>query len=251
MEVRAPCDPSGVFQSTDPSHGAPSSRPYQHANEEEEPASDAPCHGAPEPKPLKHRQSRLTPTLRQKGRLVRLEAPSLDRCPLTNRFRGRLERGPATDPRTWPSEVGFRRFFALRYDEEGLDSAASASSRSRALGAARRLSTSAIETIRKHDLGTDGTPPEQNERPTFARRALPWEGSRAPCGAAKPSGHGSGAEVRRLAPTHPGTSRRACARRELRPNPIGSANSLRPARCPVLSPTVSCGQPISAPLRGS
>lgn len=179
MEVRAPCDPGGVFRSTDPSHGAPSSRPCQHANEEEEPASDAPCHDTPEPKPLKHRQSRFPlPFVKRAGFYSSKRLPSTSvRSPPA--FRGRLERGPATDPRTWPSEVGFRRFFALRYDEEGLDSAASASSRSRALGAARRLSTSAIETIRKHDLGTDGTPPEQNERPTFARRALPWEGSQS------------------------------------------------------------------------
>jgi hypothetical protein len=44
------------------------------------------------------------------------------------RFTDRLERGPATVSRTLPPGTGFRRSFALRYIEEGLDPAASASS---------------------------------------------------------------------------------------------------------------------------
>jgi hypothetical protein len=51
------------------------------------------------------------------------------------RFTDRLERGPATVSRTLPPGTGFRRSFALRYIEEGLDPAASASS---SLAGARR-----------------------------------------------------------------------------------------------------------------
>jgi len=56
-------------------------------------------------------------------------------CPLDNRFHECLEREPATVPRALPPKTGFRRSFALRYDEEGLDPAASASS---SLASARR-----------------------------------------------------------------------------------------------------------------
>jgi hypothetical protein len=49
-------------------------------------------------------------------------------CPLGDRSRDRLERGPATGPRVLPPQAGFRRSFAPHYDEEGLDLAAFASS---------------------------------------------------------------------------------------------------------------------------
>lgn len=167
------------------------------------PASDAPCRDAPGAETPEAPPEPLPPAPRQKDRPLRLEAPSIDGCPLTERFRARLERGPATVPRTWPFESGFRRSFALRSWEEGLDSAASASSRPRAHGAARRPSTSATETIHKHDLGPT-EPLASYETYGFRRTSRgPREGSRALCRAAKPSGHGSGACARRLSPPRP------------------------------------------------
>jgi hypothetical protein len=135
----------------------PSSRPCQRANEEEEPASDAPCRGAPGPKPLKHRQNRFFPPFVKRAGLYGSKRLPSTGVHSPTAFAIGSDADPPPFLETLPSEAGFRRSFALRYDEEGLDSAASASSRSRALGAARRPSNSAIETFRKHDLGTDGT----------------------------------------------------------------------------------------------
>lgn len=70
----------------------------------------------------------LPPRLRQKMRFSRPEAPSIDECPLGRPLSRVAEPRARHRPRAWPPEPGFRCSFVLRYEEEGLDSAASASS---------------------------------------------------------------------------------------------------------------------------
>lgn len=96
----------------------------------------------------------------------------------------------------------------------------------RALLATRRSSTSAIETNRKHDLRTDETLIVRShfELSPAARSTKRFA---APFGAAKPSGHGSGAEMTFALASVLSSPRRDCARRELRPNPICSDTPCR------------------------
>jgi hypothetical protein len=100
---------------------------FSAASEEEEPASDAPCRSAPDRSP-EHCQDRFPRLFVKRDAFHGPKRLSSTSCPLGHRFRGNLERGPATVPRVLPPEAGFRRSFALRYDEEGLDPAASVSS---------------------------------------------------------------------------------------------------------------------------
>jgi hypothetical protein len=111
-----------------PANGAPSRRCFQPCARRKNLPLTLPVTA------LRSRNSRAPPgplpsPLRQKKRLSRPEAPSTDELPARcAAFTTRLEREPATVPWTLPSRTGFRRSFALRYDEEGLDFAASASS---------------------------------------------------------------------------------------------------------------------------
>jgi len=101
---------------------------FSTVREEEDPASDTPV-AAPWSRNSRTSPEPLLSSLRQKKRLSRPGAPSTDELPTRCiAFTMPLEREPATVPRTLPFATGFRRSFALRYDEEGLDSAASASS---------------------------------------------------------------------------------------------------------------------------
>lgn len=133
-----------------------------------------------------------------------------------------LEREPATDPRVSPPEPGFQRSFAPRYDEEGLDSAASASSsltgaRCRALlvDFCNRNVPQARPANRRNPCHALAPLP----RPLVALRfreialgARSTAGFTPPYGAMKPSGHGSEAEVDsgfRLGPQRPSVRLRA------------------------------------------
>lgn len=224
---RAPCVPGGVSRSMNPSDGAPSRRCFR------------PCarrKNLPLTLPVAaswSRNSRTSPgpllsPLRQKKRLSRPGTPSTDELPTRCiAFTMPLEREPATVPRTSPFAAGFRRSFALRYDEEGLDSAASAGSSP----AGARCHTPLVDILQsKRSASTTG----ESMEPILCARTTnsrplrdPQEGSPAPFRAAKPSGHGSGAESTRAFTFVVSSSRRACARRELCPNPIGSDTSCR------------------------
>jgi hypothetical protein len=160
-------------------------------------------------------------------------------------FTVHLERGPATDPRVLPPAVGFRRSFALRYDEEGLDPAAFASSSP----ASARCHAPLVDFCNRNDpqARPGPTEPARDFAPAACAPSVDTEGgSPSPFGAAKPSAHGSGAGYRfagfRL--SNPSTSRRACARRELRPNPIGSDTS---CRGPAIWPAGVAGSMLSNP----
>jgi hypothetical protein len=166
-------------------------------------------------------------------------------CPLGVRFRDRLERGPATVPRTLPPATGFRRSFALRSEEEGLDPAAFASSSP----ASARCHAPLVDFCNRNDPQArpwiDGTRSAISHPPLARRARTRKNGSPVPFGATKPRSHGSGAVVdRRLAPSIPSSSRRACARRELCPNPIGSDTS---CRGPVVWPAGVAGSTRSDP----
>lgn len=80
-----------------------------------------------------------------------------------------LERGPATEPRFCHPGPGFRRSFAPspREGEGARPCRSPGAHRSGALEATRRPSTSANETIRKHDHRTFDTRPPRLRRPDF------------------------------------------------------------------------------------
>jgi len=85
---------------------------------------------------------------RQSSRLSRPEAPSLDRCP----------EEPATVSRGFAAAIrlpALLRSSSLSREELDLEPS---SFHPKGLAAERRLSTSAIVTIRDHDLGLDRTP---------------------------------------------------------------------------------------------
>jgi hypothetical protein len=112
-----------------PANGAPARRSFQPCARRKNLPLTLPVTALSEPKLPEHRQDRFRRLLVKKKRLSRPEAPSTDELPARcAAFTTPLEREPATVPWTLPSRTGFRRSFALRYSEEGLDSAASASS---------------------------------------------------------------------------------------------------------------------------
>lgn len=117
-----------------PLDGAPSLGCFQPRARRTKCASDAPCRGAGGRNPCR-RQDPFRPFFVKRRGFRGPKRLSSTSCPLDNRFRDCLEREPATVPRALPPVTGFRRSFALRYDEEGLDPAASASS---SLASARR-----------------------------------------------------------------------------------------------------------------
>jgi hypothetical protein len=126
-------------------------------------------------------------------------------CPLGDRFRDRLERGPATGPRVLPPQAGFRRSFAPHYDEEGLDLAAFASSSL----ASARCHAPLVDFCNRNDPQARrriaGTRFPDLAPFAFASSADAEDGSYAPFGATKPSCHGSGAGkwILRLSPGDP------------------------------------------------
>jgi hypothetical protein len=212
----------------DPSHDAPSSRLFRRANEEEEPASDAPCRGAPGPKPLKHRQNRFPrPLVKETDfhgskRLFSTGAHSLDA------FAPGSNVGPPPVLELCRPSPASDALSPFAHEEEGLDSAASArlSPRGRtAPRAARRLLQS------KRSTSTTWGPTEPFASlvtPDFRRALDRLEKVRELL--AEPRNRvvtGQGPVARRLSPPHPAPLVRACARRELCPNPIGSNTSCR------------------------
>ena len=114
------------FSIDEPLGRRPFARVFSTTGEEEERASDAPCRGAGGRNPCR-RQDPFRPFFVKRRGFPGPKRLSSTSCPLDDRFRDRLEREPATVPRALPPGTGFRRSFALRYDEEGLDPAASAS----------------------------------------------------------------------------------------------------------------------------
>jgi len=85
---------------------------------------------------------------RQSSRLSRPEAPSLDRC----------SEEPATVPRGFAAAIRLPALLrSSSLSREGLDLEPS-SFHPKGLAAEHRLSTSAIDPIRDHDLGLDRTP---------------------------------------------------------------------------------------------
>jgi len=167
------------------------------ANEEEEPASDAPCRDAPGPKPLDAARTVSTASSsKETASSIRSAFPR--RVPARrSAFANRLGREPATVPRARPPEIGFRRSFALRCIEEGLDPAASASS---SLAGARRhapLVDFCYRNVPQARPTNRGNPRPCARTSSFRPLRDPREGSPSPFRAAKPSGHGSGAECRR------------------------------------------------------
>ena len=137
----------------------------------------------------------LPSPLRQKKQLSRPEAPSTDELPARRAaFTTPLEREPATVPRTLPSAAGFRRSFALRSrgGRTRLRRFRGLFARGRTVPrAARRL----LQSKRTTSTTGESTEPVLSARTTnFRPLRDPQEGSPSPFRAAKPSGHGSGAE---------------------------------------------------------
>jgi len=135
-------------------------------------------------------------------------------------------------PRTLPSEPGFRRSFAPRYDEEELDPAAFASSSP----ASARRHTPLVDFCNRNDPqarpANRRNPPRGLAPPAFAGSADAWNGSSAPFGATRPScqGSGTGWEMQ-LSPQHPPAPLAALARSE----------SLAPTRLARTPPVVDSG----------
>jgi hypothetical protein len=203
--------------------------------------SDAPCRapirsGNPdcleEPEPL-------PPPSRQGEQFSRSRAPFLDKCSQERRFRSCSDlREPATDLAALPPTIRLPTLFhpPERSRVGGLDpSSAPRTLRPRARGATRRLSTSAIDTIREHN---HESPELHRTSPAVAR----WRSHSHGCdlsiatlscgwrrlfrGAASRDFTGQGPCPRQL-PRCFGTSRHDRSQRKLRPNPIGSDTSCR------------------------
>lgn len=92
---------------------------------------------------------------RQRSTLgARSRAPSVDKC-----FCSALaEPKPATDLEAWPPRSGFRHSFAGLVSEGRLDARPPRAHHPRVSDAKRRSSTSAIDTIHKHDRRIGGDP---------------------------------------------------------------------------------------------
>jgi hypothetical protein len=226
--VRAPFVPGGVSRSSDPSNGAPPLRRCRpRARRKNQPLTLPVAHPSkPKPRSIHQDRCRL-PFVKRRG----FRDPK--RLPSTSaRSASAFAKTSSASPPPWaglcrPTSAS-QRSFALRYKEEGLDSAASTGSSPAGARATRRSSTSAIETFHKHDHGS--------MKPLFAREPTQLSPSRAASKKVRRSFRNREAELSRvrgrffdvrLAPSPSGTSWCACARRELHPNPIVSDTSCR------------------------
>jgi len=125
----------------------------------------------------RHHQDRFHPPLVKKGWFSRPEAPSVDECPLGHGFRHDLEREPATVIGLGRPIPASERSFALRYDEEGLDAAASASSSLAGARCHAPLVDFCNRNVPQARLRFDKTPIRALAHRTFARRAILAKGS--------------------------------------------------------------------------
>lgn len=176
----------------------------------------------------RRRQSRFRhPLVKRDGFHGPKRLPSTS-CPLGTGSRRHLDRGPATGSRVLPPETGFRRSFALRYDEEGLDPAAFASS---SLASARRhaplvdfcnRNEPQARPANRRNPSSQSCPSFRWSTDTEERFVSPFQSDEAELSRVR-GWNGFAA----LAASSPSSSRRACARRELGPNPIGSDTSCR------------------------
>jgi len=176
----------------DPSDGAPSRRRFQpHARRKNEPLT-LPV-ATPRGRGLPSPPEPLPPPLRQKERVSRPEAPSLDELPA----RRSLSRPPRTRTRHRTSGFATRgrlpTLFRPSLHEEGLDPAAFAGSSP----ASARRHAPLVDFCNRNDpqarlrIGGTRFPLSCPMLSHQARHAE--DGSPAPFGVAKPSGHGSGA----------------------------------------------------------
>jgi hypothetical protein len=206
--LRAPLISWWAPISASPRRGAPRSAALSSAGGECASTSDTPCRDVLRAfrRAARHRD-RLPPGLVKGQGSERSRMPSIDECPLgpppSFRNTSALEREPATGPRAWPPVTRLPTLFRRPAPWRGwLDR-----DRFRALFtpgrflATRRSSTSAIETIRKHDLRTS-KPDAHGGRSAFtellSRSTGPHFDGAAPVSRrdsteAEPSSHGSGA----------------------------------------------------------